>query len=313
MEIYTDPQVVPHALVRTPDGHITPFNAPGDGEGAGLNQGTVAYAINDFGVIAGQFQDSKVPLSRFRARAGREYHAIRSYGRGHRCGPGHPRLGSQYGRSNRRSLHIDDGNTEHGFFRSRDGVVSSIDPTESVGTIVCEETCLNRPGEITGFYIDSSDAYHGFLRDPDGTITTIDAPERGTGAFQGTFAGSINDEGTITGYLVDSNNIYHGFLRTREGKFTRFHDSDGGTAAGQGTAAFSINPFGAVTGALIDTNNVLHGYSRSRHGVFTMIDAKGAGTSAGQGTRPSTNNLEGDVAGWWIDEKAVSTGRCNTI
>ena len=59
MGYYTDPQVVPHAFVRTPDGHITPFNAPGDGEGAGLNQGTVAYAINDFGVIAGQFQDSK--------------------------------------------------------------------------------------------------------------------------------------------------------------------------------------------------------------------------------------------------------------
>jgi len=56
---YTDPQVVPHAFLRTPDGHVTPFNAPGDGEGAGLNQGTVAYAINDFAVIAGQFQDSQ--------------------------------------------------------------------------------------------------------------------------------------------------------------------------------------------------------------------------------------------------------------
>jgi hypothetical protein len=56
---YTDTQVVPHAFVRTPDGRVTPFNAPGDGEGAGLNQGTVAYAINDLGVIAGQFEDAK--------------------------------------------------------------------------------------------------------------------------------------------------------------------------------------------------------------------------------------------------------------
>jgi Transcriptional regulatory protein, C terminal len=129
--------------------------------------------------------------------------------------------------------------------------------------------------EITGFYIDSSDAYHGFLRESDGTITTIDAPGRGTGAFQGTFAGSINEEGTITGYLVDSNNIYHGFLRTREGKLTTFHDSDGGTAAGQGTAAFSINPFGAITGALIDANNVLHGYSRSRRVTGWWVDGAG--------------------------------------
>ena len=34
-----------HASLRTPEGRFTSFNVPGDGEGAGLNQGTVAYAV----------------------------------------------------------------------------------------------------------------------------------------------------------------------------------------------------------------------------------------------------------------------------
>jgi hypothetical protein len=56
---YTDPQVVPHAFLRTPEGHFTSFNVQDDGEGAGLNQGTVAYTINDLGVIAGQYEDAQ--------------------------------------------------------------------------------------------------------------------------------------------------------------------------------------------------------------------------------------------------------------
>ena len=54
---YTDANVVPHGFLRTPDGHFISFDAPGAGLGANLNQGTVAYSINDLGVIAGQFED----------------------------------------------------------------------------------------------------------------------------------------------------------------------------------------------------------------------------------------------------------------
>src|ERR1022692_423721 len=55
---YTDTNVVPHAFLRTPNGQYISFDAPGAGLGAGLDQGTVAYSINDLGVIAGQFEDS---------------------------------------------------------------------------------------------------------------------------------------------------------------------------------------------------------------------------------------------------------------
>jgi hypothetical protein len=114
---YTDPQVVPHAFLRTPDGHITLFNAPGDGEGAGLNQGTVAYAINDFGVIAGQFQDSKYLYHGFVREPDGNITPFEAMGAGTGAGQGTLAWGVNMEGATA-GVYIDDGNTEHGFFRS---------------------------------------------------------------------------------------------------------------------------------------------------------------------------------------------------
>src|SRR5580692_3742011 len=54
---YVDSNVVPHGFLRTPDGKLKSFDAPGAGLGAGLNQGTVAYTLNDLGLVVGQFED----------------------------------------------------------------------------------------------------------------------------------------------------------------------------------------------------------------------------------------------------------------
>ncbi len=35
--------------------HFTVFDAPGAGLGAGLDEGTVAYTLNDAGAVVGQF------------------------------------------------------------------------------------------------------------------------------------------------------------------------------------------------------------------------------------------------------------------
>jgi hypothetical protein len=47
---YTDANIVPHGFLRHADGKFISFGAPGAGLGAGLDQGTVAYSINDLGV-----------------------------------------------------------------------------------------------------------------------------------------------------------------------------------------------------------------------------------------------------------------------
>jgi hypothetical protein len=57
VDVYTDTNIVPHGFIRAAEGKIASFDAPGAGLGAGLNQGTVAFSVNDFGVIVGQFED----------------------------------------------------------------------------------------------------------------------------------------------------------------------------------------------------------------------------------------------------------------
>jgi hypothetical protein len=55
---YPDANNVYHGYLRSPDGQITSFDAPGADTTPGDNNGTYAYSINDAGVIAGSYQDS---------------------------------------------------------------------------------------------------------------------------------------------------------------------------------------------------------------------------------------------------------------
>ena len=127
---YTDPHVVPHGFLRTPDGHFTSFNAPGDGEGAGLNQGTVAIAINNVGVIAGQFEDSKDIYHGFIREPDGKLTPFDAPGAGTAANQG--TIASSINLEGAAlGIYVDQSNTQHGFLRSHDGVISTIDPTGS--------------------------------------------------------------------------------------------------------------------------------------------------------------------------------------
>jgi hypothetical protein len=304
---YTDANIVPHGFLRGPNGYIVSFDAPGAGLGYGLDQGTVAYSINDLGVIAGELQNSSYVYQGFVRYPDGSFTTFEAPGAGTvsstACAPfcGTYALDINL-EGTTAGYYVDGEGVYHGFVRSSLGEITSFDPTGSVFTFVCEETCLNLEGATTGYYSDASGAIHGFVREPGGNITTVDAP----GAVGFTGGASINPEGTITGYFLDSSGAAHGFVRTRGGDFTTF-DVPSDTGAVE-TAAFSINLFGAVTGEFLDASNVMHGFSRSACGTVATFDAPGAGTAAGQGTRPSTNNLEGAVTGWWIDRNSLNHG-----
>jgi hypothetical protein len=309
---YTDENVVPHGFLRTPDGQFVSFDAPGAGLGAGLDQGTEPISINDLGVIAGQFESDK-----------NVFHAFVRYPNGSFTTFDVPGAGSNPGQGTIAfninlegeiaGIYIDGSGTEHGFVRSPRGEITAFDPPSSIGTMVCEETCLSPEGVVAGFYLDSSFTSHGFLRAPNGNISTFDAPGAGMGAFEdefplGTEGASINFEGMTAGVSLDPQNVGHGFVRTLDNNFTTFNVPGAGTSAFQGTFAFSINLFGASTGVFVDSKNVLHGFSRSARGNFVAFDAPDAGKGANQGTRPSTNNVEGAVAGWFVDKSNVNHG-----
>jgi hypothetical protein len=296
---YTDTYIVPHGFVRTPDGHMISFDAPGAGLGAGLDQGTVAYSVNELGVIAGQFEDANDVFHGFVRLPEGYFSAFDAPGAGTGAYQGTLAF-SINPEGATAGIYIDGNSVVHGFVRSHDGGISSFDPSGSVYTYPCEETCLSQDG--------ANNTFHGFLRDPDGTIREFDAPGGGTGNYLGTVAASINPDGTITGYVEDSNAVAHGFARARDGSFTTFDVPGAGTGPGQGTLAFSISSLGAIAGEFLDANNAMHGFARSARGILVPFDAPDAGTGAGQGTRPSTNNGKAAVAGWYVDTNSLNHG-----
>jgi predicted membrane protein len=301
---YTDANAVPHGFLRTLDGRFISFDAPGAGLGADLFEGTVAYSINDLGVIAGNLEDPNLIYHGFvRLRDG-SFASFDAPGAGTAANEGtFPSSINLEGAI--AGSYVDENDVSHGCVRSPQGEITSFDPTGSIYTYPCEETCLNLEGTITGYYLDASYTFHGFLREPDGTITTVEVPGAMPGTFLNTLAASINQEGTITGYFWDSNNVYHGYVRTRDGHFTTFDAPGAATAAGEGTIAFSINLLGAVTGISIDANTTTHGFSRSARGTFATFDAPDAATGFYQGTRPSTNNLLEIRPGTWVLQPTV--------
>lgn len=312
---YTDFHVVPHGFLRTRSGVIISFDAPGAGLGFGLNEGTVAYSINDLGVIAGQFQDPNLVFHGFVRDADGTFTTFDAPGAGTAAFEG--TLGTSISQEGVVSGFTIDGNSVyHGFVRDQKGTITTFDAPGAgmtanappQGTFPCLETCINSSGAITGFYYDANYGVHGFVRQPDGEITTFNEPRAGSGAFEGTVNGSINGGGTIAGYFADANSMVHGFVSTPEGNFITFDVPAASQNPGEGTAGFSINGSGVVTGEFNDAQSVMHGFSRSASGIFATFNAPGAGRSAGQGTRPSTNNAGGEVTGWWIDENNVNHG-----
>jgi hypothetical protein len=262
-----------HGFLRTPDGRITTFDAPGAGNeavvpgyqgspgGVMSSQGTYPISINPAGAIAGFYYGSN--------------------------------------------------NVAHGFLRSPDGKFTTINaPSKYAGTLEGQGTSaanINAAGAIAGYAIDTDGVSHGFVRTPDGKITMFDAPHAGTGSGQGTvpeWATCINSEGAIDGFYADGEGVAHGFIRTPQGTIIEFDVSGAGTGAGQGTYSWSINDAGAVTGAYYDASGMPHGYVRAPDGFITKFDVP----IAVQGTSPEGINSAGVIIGNYIDAAGANHG-----
>jgi len=302
---YTDTNIVPHGFLRSRDGYITSFDAPGAGLGHGLNEGTVAFSINNRGEIAGQFQDPNLVFHGFVRYPDGNITTFDAPGAG--TGAFQGTLGegiNPAGEIDR--YYYDANNVGHGFLRTPDGAITTFD-APGAGTQAFQGTYplekhIDPKGEIDGYYVDQNNGFHGFLRARDGTFTTIDPPGS---AF--TIAGGINHAGAITGYYFDANSVAHGFLRARDADFTIFNAPGAGIRA-----AFSLNPKEEITGIIIDDSNVLHGFLRGKHGDFTTFDAPGAGNQAGQGTRPEFIDAASEITGFYYDENNVGHGFLRT-
>ena len=302
---YTDTNIVPHGFLRTPNGHIISFDAPGAGLGFGLNQGTVAYGINPAGVIAGQFQDSSYVFHAFVRFPDGSFTTFDAPGAdtvsSPACAPFCGTIGLAISPAGDiTGYFVDANNLTHGFLRDHDGIFSTFDGP-GAGPFGTVPEGINPAGEITGFFYDSNNVAHGFLRDHS-AITVFDPP-----GSTNTFAESINPEGAIVGGYYDANNSFHGFQRDRNGVFTILNVAGAGTGAIQGTFVRCINPSGEIAGLYVDANNVGHNFVRAHDGVFTTFDVPGTGAFS-LNTAPEAINPAGEITGFFYDNNNVGHG-----
>jgi hypothetical protein len=259
---YIDASGVNHGFLRTPDGTITTFDAPG--AGTGPSQGTLAEDINPEGVIAGEYSDAINVVHGFLRTEDGAFTTFDVSGAG--TGPGQGTfVASVEGLTPAGALagyYTDQSGVNHGYVRAPDGTITTFD-VSGAGTGPTQGTFvggINPEGTVMSTYVDPSSAYHGYVRAPDGTITTFDILGAGTGPGQGTVPEAINAPGTITGNYFDANGVSHGFIRANHGAITVFDVPGAGTGPGQGTVSFDNNPVDAITGWEIDANGVFHGF-----------------------------------------------------
>ncbi len=208
---YGDTSGVFHGFLRSPDGTITTFDAPGAGTGPG--QGTLVTfgdGINPEGAIAGGYFDaSNVLHGLVRAHDGN----ITTFD-----APGSV-FTDVAGITPHETVTAWDTNAAgltHGSLRAADGAFILFD-APGAGTGSGQGTfpeSINAEGAITGQYVDASGVNHGFLRGQCGAIATFDVSGAGTGSGQGTIPESNNPANAITGYYIDASGVAHGFLRT---------------------------------------------------------------------------------------------------
>lgn len=208
---YTDAANVYHGFVRTCDGRISEFDAPGAGTGAG--QGIYVSnvdGVNGEGAVAGSYLDDLNVFHGFvRARDG-EITEFDVPGAGSGAGQG-TEVGGINERGENSGSYVDGNSVAHGFIRARDGSITTFD-APGAGSGPNQGTYpsnINSRGDVTAYYVDASGASHGFLRYRDGTVVTFDVPDA-----IGTFPNCNNAINAITGSYLDTKGALHGFLRT---------------------------------------------------------------------------------------------------
>jgi len=161
---YNDNNFVHHGLLRTRDGKLIPYDVPGaqstgcPGCDSGLNQ---------LGWIAGNYSDTNTVNHGFVRSPDGKFVTFDAPGAGTDSyeGTGCPSdcatsindSGAVMG------TYIDSNFVYHGYLRTPNGKIVTIDP---VGSVFTWSSGMNDLGTITGYYLDPNGVFHGFLRTP---------------------------------------------------------------------------------------------------------------------------------------------------
>lgn len=315
-----DANYVSHAFLRSPNGKIITFQAPGADTNPADAQGTAPSAINELGAIVGNYGDSTGYSHGFLRTPDGKFTIIDV--------PGAGGYGTYTAAINLEGvvvgLYTDSNFSFRGFVRTPDGKYTTfIGPgacttNSSEGCYGSGASNVNIWGTFVGGFEDNDGnfVHHGLIRTLQTKLTVFDAPNAGTGSYEGTGCPGchlgLNDWGTAAGNYIDTNSVQHGFLRSPDGKFTTFDAPGAGNGVSQGTGCpsdcpTSINNLGAVTGTYIDANYTFHGYLRKPTGQIATIDPPGT-----LYTEPYGINDCGSITGIYLDANGVYHGFITT-
>jgi len=318
--------------------------------GGAPGQGTRVWAINDKGLVGGQYRDKDSVMHAFLLSPDLQTFTTWQVGTYFTTGSfGSPNNKGDVGGS----FFTDDG-VEHGYLRRYNGTISTFDVSSCVDGVAV--FAINDKAAIVGSCYDEDFVVHGFLRTREGAITVIDEDKAGTNADQGTFPQGINDSGEVVGSYLDSNFVLHAFIRSPDGGFAEYDAPGAGQSEGQGTDAWFVRNDGTIGAGYADSGDIFHGYIRHPDGTFTApidapdspateiqalrgklavgdyfdadgtdhafmrdgkgkltpFDAPGAGEGDGLGTSPAWMNKSKVVAGWLLDDNDVRHGFLRT-
>ena len=160
---------VGHGLIRNVDGKLTTFEAPG--AGTGTDQGTscpgCTSGLNQWGAIAGTYIDATSVQHGFLRSPNGEFTTFDAPGagtgsyQGTGCPSDCPTSLNNSGAI--MGTYIDSNFVYHGYLRTPDGKIVTVDP---LGSIFTWSSSMNDSEVITGYYFDANSVYHGFLRLP---------------------------------------------------------------------------------------------------------------------------------------------------
>lgn len=214
---------------------------------------TDSYAINNAGVIAGDYLDSSSVQHGLILASGGSFKTF--------DGPSGSFSIAAYGINNSSEAvgwYYSSTGVETGF-AYKNGNMRSVNVPGSAGT---EANGVNDNGWIVGSYLDSSGVNHGFYWDTK-KYHAVNVP----GAAQ-TFAWAINNSNLMTVYTETSTGV-SADAYTYDGKTFTKVDVPGATE----TVAHGINKNGDIDYTIFDSSNNRHGvlYQKST-GVFTQFD-----------------------------------------
>jgi len=161
---------VHHSYVRNTEGKVKTFDVPGAGTGSYQGTGCPGcfLGLNQWGAIAGIYSDANSVNHGFLRRPDGKFTTFDAPGagtgiyQGTGCASDCPVSLNDWGAIT--GVYIDANYVFHGYLRSPQGHIVTVDPVGSASTF---PDGINDLGTIAGYYADANGVFHGFLRIPD--------------------------------------------------------------------------------------------------------------------------------------------------